>query len=408
MYIKLIDGSNNLSDYGADNELELASIDSKIKSVRPRNPVARTTTDGGAHDQINFMNFTQQYCVGFIDIINSTAETARIKDPRKLRKYYSLFLNSMSTILNQHNGKIVKNSGDNLFFYFPKTSNHNDRQALLEVFNCSQSMFKSQFSLNSELIQEGLPCISYRISMEYGMVEVALGANNKEVDLFGSVVNECAKINGFSGCDCLSIGRGLYSLLTNSDFGQDFEFKENKSQLNKNNDELLLFYTVFDKRNKHSIENIGNLSINDEPSVAYNDAQPCIDSKNKLYKILIIDDDEDILHTYKSLLKRQEYKVESFSCPVEALKHITEKKSHDYDLVIMDIRMPEVSGIKLFYMFKAIDPYMKILFITALDLVGEFVEALPDINMSEIARKPLSEEQFISIVKTKLAEDIHK
>lgn len=74
----------------------------------------------------------------------------------------------------------------------------------------------------------------------------------------------------------------------------------------------------------------------------------------------------------------------------------------------MDIRMPEVSGIKLFYMFKAIDPCIKILFITALDLVGEFVEALPDINMSEIARKPLSEEQFISIIKKRLAEGIHK
>lgn len=150
------------------------------------------------------------------------------------------------------------------------------------------------------------------------------------------------------------------------------------------------------------------MPINNELSIAANGLQPVMESKNKLDKILIIDDDEDILYTYKSLLKRQEYKVESFSNPVEALKHITEKKSHDYDLVIMDIRMPEVSGIKLFYMFKAIDPYIKILFITALDLVGEFVQALPDINMSEIARKPLSEEQFISIVKKRLAEDIYK
>lgn len=131
-----------------------------------------------------------------------------------------------------------------IYFYFPKTSDHNDAQAL-EVFNCSESMFKSQFSLNSELLQEGLPSISYQISMEYGMVEVALGPNNKEVDLFGSVVNECAKINSFSGCDCLSIGRGLYSLLTNSDIGHQFQFKENKSQLNKINDDELLFFILY-------------------------------------------------------------------------------------------------------------------------------------------------------------------
>lgn len=85
VYIKLIDVSNNLSDYGMDNELELASIDSRIKSVRPRNPFVNINTDddeGGSHDQINFMNFTQQYCVGFKDVINSTVETARLKIPR--------------------------------------------------------------------------------------------------------------------------------------------------------------------------------------------------------------------------------------------------------------------------------------------------------------------------------------
>ena len=100
-------------------------------------------TKGSNQEQINFINFTQQYCIGFIDIINSTQETAKIKDPKKLRKYYSLFLNSMSTILTQYHGKIIKNSGDNLFFYFPKTSNLNDQQALQNVFDCSTSMIKS-------------------------------------------------------------------------------------------------------------------------------------------------------------------------------------------------------------------------------------------------------------------------
>jgi CheY-like chemotaxis protein len=129
------------------------------------------------------------------------------------------------------------------------------------------------------------------------------------------------------------------------------------------------------------------------------------DAINGSYKILLIDDDEDILYTYRSLLRKEKYSVESYSSPIEALKHLTEKKSHDYDLVVMDIRMPEVSGIKLFYMLKAIDPYLDILFVTALDLVGEFVEALPEIKMNEIIRKPVTEEQFITQIKMKLAQD---
>jgi CheY-like chemotaxis protein len=423
----MIDGTNSLSDYskegrgnekgrasgrGTGNKLQRTSINPNQEPVRSNTDLNESTTIYGVTpDQINFMNFTQQYCVGFIDIINSTIATARINDPKKLRKYYSLFLNSMSAILNQYNGKIVKNSGDNLFFYFPKTSDHNNKEALQEVFDCSQSMFKSRIPLNAELLQEGLPSISYRISMDYGMVEVALSANNKEVDLFGSVVNECAKINSLSHSDSLSIGKGLYSILVNSGFGHEFEIKENKLPLsnNDNDDNLLLFYTLIDQRNKQALEGTTTSScINDDSMTTTNRLLPITESKGKIFKILIVDDDEDILHTYRSLLKRHNYVVESFSSPVEALKHITEKKYHEYDLVIMDIRMPEVSGIKLFYMFKAIDPYIKILFITALDLVDEFVEVLPGISVNEIARKPLSEEQFMSIITKRLAEDVHK
>ena len=47
---------------------------------------------------------------------------------------------------------------------------------------------------------------------------------------------------------------------------------------------------------------------------------------------------------------------------------------------------------------------MNILFVTALDLVGEFVEALPEIKMTEIVRKPLSGEQFVSIIKKEVSQ----
>ena len=128
--------------------------------------------------------------------------------------------------------------------------------------------------------------------------------------------------------------------------------------------------------------------------------------ENKQYNILLIDDEEDILYTYHSLLKKEGYQVHSYSNPIEALENLAKKNSHNYDLVVMDIRMPGVSGIKLFYRFKAIDPYLNILFVTALDLVGEFVEALPEIRMTEIVRKPLSGEQFLSIIKKKLSKPI--
>ena len=226
----------------------------KILSIVPvvvfqeSNSDSNSLTKESNQEQINFINFTQQYCIGFIDIINSTQETAKIKDPKKLRKYYSLFLNSMSTILTQYHGKIIKNSGDNLFFYFPKTSNLDDQQALQNVFDCSTSMIKSNKPLNQELAEEDLPPINYRISMNYGLVEVALGSNNKEVDLFGSVVNECAKINSLSKSNGLVIGKNLYTLLINSTFSKEFEISEIKLSLDGSSKNITSYYTIMDNR----------------------------------------------------------------------------------------------------------------------------------------------------------------
>ncbi len=396
----MIDSLNDLSNYDKENNSE-STFNSSSDGIPRSNADPNSLTKESNQEQINFINFTQQYCIGFIDIINSTQETAKIKDPKKLRKYYSLFLNSMSTILNQYHGKIIKNSGDNLFFYFPKTSNPGDLHALQNVFDCSNSMIKSNKPLNQELAAENLPPVHYRISMDYGLVEVALGSNNKEVDLFGSVVNECAKINSLSKSNGLVIGKNLHSLLINSTFGKEFEISEIELSLDGNSKNINSCYTIIDNRKLLTANKQDEALKHPVPS---NEIKIPSQIENKQYNILLIDDEEDILYTYHSLLKKEGYQVHSYSNPIEALENLAKKNSHNYDLVVMDIRMREVSGIRLFYRFKAIDPYLNIIFVTALDLVGEFVEALPEIKMTEIVRKPLNGQQFLSIIKRKLAE----
>src|ERR1044072_811035 len=156
----MIDSLNDLSSYNRDNNSE-DTFNSSSSGISRSKSNSNSLAKESNQEQINFINFTQQYCIGFIDIINSTQETAKIKDPKKLRKYYSLFLNSMSAILNQYHGKIIKNSGDNLFFYFPKTSSVENKYTLQEVFDCTNSMIRSNQKLNSELLQDGLPPIKY-------------------------------------------------------------------------------------------------------------------------------------------------------------------------------------------------------------------------------------------------------
>jgi hypothetical protein len=53
-----------------------------------------------------------------------------------IRTYYSTFINSISNVISSSNGKVIKNIGDCLLFYFPKTSNDNNLDAFREIIDC--------------------------------------------------------------------------------------------------------------------------------------------------------------------------------------------------------------------------------------------------------------------------------
>ncbi|MCX5696394.1 MAG: response regulator [Candidatus Omnitrophica bacterium] len=61
-------------------------------------------------------------------------------------------------------------------------------------------------------------------------------------------------------------------------------------------------------------------------------------------KILLVDDDKDVLKSLENLLRRSEYDVTSVGDSLEAIE-LT--KEHDFDLVITDIRMPNINGIEV-------------------------------------------------------------
>ena len=47
-----------------------------------------------------------------------------------IRKYYSKFINSTSEIVKSYSGKVIKNIGDCILFYFPKTTDFKDTKSL--------------------------------------------------------------------------------------------------------------------------------------------------------------------------------------------------------------------------------------------------------------------------------------
>ena len=116
--------------------------------------------------------------------------------------------------------------------------------------------------------------------------------------------------------------------------------------------------------------------------------------------LMLVDDDRDILFTFKSILAAEGFKVEAFADPNEALNRFTQADPSYYNLVITDIRMPKINGFQLYQKLKEIKGDIRILFMTAFEVPGNLLDSMPNINESDIIRKPIEEERLIIKIKT--------
>ena len=174
-------------------------------------------------DEIAFSSF-QNYCVCVVDIVNSTKIILSMNNPQKVRKYILTFINSIATIARNFDATVVKTVGDAVIFYFPKTSDSNNKHSFKKAFDCFAAMQDASALINATLQKEGLPPVSYRISADYGRVEVAKSTTSREDDLFGSTVILCVKINTMARRNGIVIGADLYrvakSLQLEKDYGK--------------------------------------------------------------------------------------------------------------------------------------------------------------------------------------------
>jgi two-component system response regulator ChvI len=365
----------------------------------------------GLSEEISFSGQTQNFCVCFVDMVDSTKITAETTNTEKVRKYYSIFINTMAVIARNFDAKIIKNTGDCLITYFPKTSDSTNKSAFKDVIECGLTMIEASPIINAKLKQEGLLSISYRISADYGAVEVARSVTSQNYDLFGSTVNLCAKINSKAPPNGMVIGGDLYQIVKKS--YDHYRFEELGGYSIVSFKHPYPIYSVISKnrntlsQNKTKLELGQILSYPDTSSTAKSSAtgqrqrQP---GQRYPYNVLLVDDEPDALLTYKTFLTTAEgYNIDAFTDPQEALKHFAQVNPSHYDLAVMDIRMPGLNGLQLYYRLKAMNMSIKVLFLSALDAAAEIVSILPDVRQGDIIRKPIDQEHFVNAVKTALA-----
>jgi two-component system response regulator ChvI len=202
-------------------------------------------------EEISFTGGSQNCCVSFIDIVDSTIiTTTEMNDAEKIRRYYSIFINTMAAIIRDFNATIIKNTGDSLLYYFPKTSNSNDKSAFKEVFECGLTMIRANTIINTKTQEEGLSRLNYRISADYGRVEMAKSMTSTSEDLFGPTVSLCAKINSMAPINGMVIGSDLCQTVRSS-FDNDYSFSEiGKYQINELKYQQYPIYSVIRNKNK--------------------------------------------------------------------------------------------------------------------------------------------------------------
>jgi two-component SAPR family response regulator len=117
-----------------------------------------------------------------------------------------------------------------------------------------------------------------------------------------------------------------------------------------------------------------------------------VDGESTSHKsILVVDDDYDIVSILKlGLEKYSALDVDGFTHPALALEHF-ERNVKNYDLVISDIRMPQMNGFEFVKKIRAIKPEVKVFLMTAFQINdAEFSRVLPSTRIDEFIQKPIS------------------
>lgn len=117
-------------------------------------------------------------------------------------------------------------------------------------------------------------------------------------------------------------------------------------------------------------------------------------------KILIVDDDEGIQKTFEMILKDKGYEVDIASTAKEGIKKI---KKFTYNVVLLDIKLPDKEGTEVLKEIRKIKPGMVKIMITGFADIDNAVESL-NLGANAYLMKPVAPENLLGLVEEKIIE----
>ena len=115
-------------------------------------------------------------------------------------------------------------------------------------------------------------------------------------------------------------------------------------------------------------------------------------------KILVVDDDRSILLSFTRILERNGYEIETAETGKEALG---KAKNQQYDLVLLDLRLPDILGTDLLVKAKKKFQKTAVIMITGFPSLKSGVKAL-EMGVDAYLTKPVQPMELLSVIEDKL------
>jgi DNA-binding response OmpR family regulator len=115
-------------------------------------------------------------------------------------------------------------------------------------------------------------------------------------------------------------------------------------------------------------------------------------------RIMVVDDEHDLTLFYRMSLEYHGFEVEAFNDPSQALSNF---KTDYYDLIILDIKMPNMDGFELYKEIKEKDPNIRACFLTASELYYKKFRSreYSTLDKELFIHKPIENEELIQEIK---------
>jgi DNA-binding NtrC family response regulator len=139
------------------------------------------------------------------------------------------------------------------------------------------------------------------------------------------------------------------------------------------------------------VQELPSLPVVVRPPLSHKELDAKGDNKDDkpFANLLVVDDDSEIAYVLKQGLLKNRFLVSVFTSPEEALQNF-QSNSEDYCLMLSDIRMPEMSGIKLARKVKEINPKVKVVLMTTFEIRdNEFSKVFPSTQVDGFVQKPI-------------------